>query len=190
MAPQRPPRLVIERAPQFRALNSLVRQQMLSTLRLLEPCSVGEIAARLGRQAETLYYHMDILVDAGLVRSAGTRPAGRRDEALYEVAADRLQYHPTRRTPAFLRELRRTYATTLRTTERRLLEAVGADGEVREGNGKNMRVQAYTARLTPAQLDELNRRLDAVRELLLERSGEDDGEAHQVLLVMSPALQE
>jgi DNA-binding transcriptional ArsR family regulator len=189
MGSKRPHKIVIEKPGQFRAMNSAVRQQVLSTMRLLEPCSVGEIAARLGRQPETLYYHVDILLDAGLVRAAGSRPAGRRDEALYEVACDRLQYHPTRRTPTFLRELRRGYSTTLRTTERRLLEAVGVDGEVRDGPGKNMRVQAYAARLSADELTELNSRLDAVRQFLLERAGADEGEPHQVLLVMSPVLE-
>jgi DNA-binding transcriptional ArsR family regulator len=189
MGSKRPRRIVIEKPGQFRAMNSDVRQQVLSTMRLLEPCSVGEVAARLGRQPETLYYHVDILVDAGLVRAAGSRPAGRRKETLYEVACDRLQYHPTRRTPAFLRDLRRGYSTTLRTTERRLLEAVGADGEVREGRGKNMRVQSYPVRLDADDLEELNARLDAVRQFLLERAGADEGDPHQVLLVMSPVAE-
>ncbi len=186
MSQKRPQLKLIQRPREFAAINSQVRQTIIKTIRLLEPCSVREVAERLGRKAETLYYHMDILAEAGIVREKGRRPAGKRDEALYEITCDRMQFHPTKRSPVFIKGLRRTYSAMIRETERQLLDAVGRDNEVRQGAGKNMRFQVYAAHLTKADIDELNRRLDAVRELLLERASGEGGKPHQVLLLMSP----
>ena len=186
---RRPTEKRIERPIEFRALNSERRVEILAAVRLFEPCSVGDIAAHLEREPETLYYHFDILEQAGLLRGAGSRSAGRGVEALYERSADRFRFHPTRRTPRFVESLRKAYRTSIRAAESSLLTATGHPSEVRDGRGKNVRMQLYTLRLTNKDLDELNRRLDAVRSFLLERPQEHcTGQAHRVLLLCSPIV--
>ena len=187
MPQKRPKSMFIVRPRHFRGMNSKVRQEIIGAIRIIEPCSVREIAGRIHRKPETVYYHIDILIEAGMIHEVAKRPAGKRDEALYEATCDRFRFHPTCRTPAFLRDMRRTYSTMIRTTEQQILESVGADGEIRQGRGKNMRVQFYAASLTRKDLDELNRRLDAVREFLIERRSADAGTPHQVMLLMSPS---
>ncbi len=172
-------------------MNSMVRLQILSLIRLLEPCSVTEIAARMKRNPETLYYHMDILRAVGLVAEQGSRLAGRREETLYHVPHKRLRFHPSRRTPRFLANLRQVYSKILRTVERRVNVATGAREECREGPAKNVRVQAYTVELSADELAELNRRLEHVRSFLLERNApERRGLPMQVLLVTTPLVEE
>ena len=48
----------------------------------IAPCSISELAFELGRSPQSLYYHIDILREVGLINQVGSRKAGKRDEAL------------------------------------------------------------------------------------------------------------
>ncbi len=189
MTDKRPPELFIERQGQFRAVGSQRRLRILSLIQALEPCAVAEIADELDCPAEPLYYHVEILRKAGLIRVAGTRGVGRSKEKLYERTAARFRFHPTRRSPAFIRSLRRAYSAAFKIVERQLAAATGHPREVREGAEKNVRMQLYTERLDEAGLRELNTRLDAVRSLLRHGSSDkSNGTTYQVLLVTAPIV--
>jgi DNA-binding Lrp family transcriptional regulator len=186
MSPKRPETLLIERAKQFDALRSELRLRILGALQSKEPSSVNDLAEELGREAEPLYYHVNLLHRAGLIRETGIRQVGRREEVLYERASDRIQFHPERKSPAFVQHLRKSYSHGFRLMDKTLAAATGSPGEIRTGEGKNVRMQSYNARLSPSQLDELNARLDHVREFLKSCANSDEGTAHQILLAMSP----
>ena len=48
--------------------------------------SARELAARLHRPVTGLYRHLDLLLEAGLIRESGRRPSSKRPEALYALA--------------------------------------------------------------------------------------------------------
>lgn len=56
------------------------------------PRSMAELADEIGRPANRLYYHVRLLVEAGLVRQVGTRPSGRHTERVYGRAAARIRF--------------------------------------------------------------------------------------------------
>ncbi|NIM48343.1 MAG: helix-turn-helix domain-containing protein, partial [Gemmatimonadales bacterium] len=62
-------------------------------------CSVGEVADRLERKPESLYYHVKALREAGLVRRVGNRPGERRSETLYQAVAPEIVLDQGNRTP-------------------------------------------------------------------------------------------
>ena len=67
-------------------LNNSTRLKILSNLE--EPSSVKEVAAAMGVPATRLYYHINLLHDAGLVEVVETRKVGAMIERLYRSVAD------------------------------------------------------------------------------------------------------
>src|SRR6266540_1771524 len=87
----RTPRLLVLRsAEQIGIVTHPLRLEIVEALQLYGPDSIAGLARRLDRRANALTYHVRRLEQAGAVVRAGTRRAGRRDEAVYAVAAPRI----------------------------------------------------------------------------------------------------
>jgi DNA-binding transcriptional ArsR family regulator len=67
-------------------LNSSTRLKILSNLE--EPSSVRVVADAMGVPATRLYYHINLLEGAGLIRVVETRKAGAMIERIYQSVAD------------------------------------------------------------------------------------------------------
>jgi DNA-binding transcriptional ArsR family regulator len=66
------------------AVASPARQEIISALGE-GAATVRELARRLGRSRQSLYYHLELLERAGVVRPAGWRGTGRDRERVYRV---------------------------------------------------------------------------------------------------------
>jgi DNA-binding transcriptional ArsR family regulator len=77
----------IRKAAQVEAIGSAPRQEILDTVGRLGTCSIADVARALGRPADGLYFHVRILLDAGLIVEKGERDAGLRTETLYSTVA-------------------------------------------------------------------------------------------------------
>ncbi len=82
-------------APQFEALSSAVRDQILQVVVNQAPASepgagvsIREIADQLGRKPGSLYRHIDGLLEAGLIRRTGREESGGRDAAMFAALGD------------------------------------------------------------------------------------------------------
>ena len=87
---------------------------------------------------------------------------------VYELAGSEVVLDPKASSPAFLRELGASIRTRLRSVERGLLAALGRAGTVRSGPGRNLSVHFHHVRLKPSDLTELQRRIAALEEFLVE----------------------
>jgi DNA-binding transcriptional ArsR family regulator len=67
-------------------LNNSTRLKILSNLE--EPSSVKAVAVAMGVPATRLYYHINLLADAGLIEVVETRKVGAMIERLYRSVAD------------------------------------------------------------------------------------------------------
>jgi len=80
------------RARFLEALASPARLEVVEGLQVVGPSSVAELARRLGRAADSLYYHLRELERAGVVEVCGRTPAprghGGRRGAIYRIAAE------------------------------------------------------------------------------------------------------
>jgi len=108
---------------QLSCLASPVRADVFTTIRTLGNCAIGEIARALNRPADSLYYHVRALLNAGLVREVSQRPTRRKPEAVYAPAADDLRLPDLVAQPALAELSRKTVAAGLRQTMRKLDEA-------------------------------------------------------------------
>ncbi len=75
----------LESDEHFDLLSDSTRLEMIELL--LTPCSVAELADRMGVPRTRLYHHVNLMEDAGMIRVVETRPAGAQQEKIYQVAA-------------------------------------------------------------------------------------------------------
>ena len=185
--PRKRETLVIRRAEQLRALGTPMRLRVLRTLEAIGPATVAEIAERIDRKPVSLYYHVHALVEAGLVREAGTRPGPRRDEVLYDTVARSIRVDPGRGSPAMLEAFADLGTAALRRADRTHRRAL-MDPEVRKAGPRRERVLLdMRVQLDGDDLEALNRRLDELVEFLDECDARAEGGAfYDVTLTFGP----
>ena len=164
----------LSRLDQIRALRSGERARIVQSLSLHGPSSVRDLATRMGRIPESLYYHVSELVRVGLVHRVGTRPTRNRKEALYDRVGP-IAIDPSQRSPAFLEAVGELYQSSLRATGRQLTRSLeeehGRTGErVRQG------LVQHSARLSPKAHRELRKRLDELIDFVIENEDPDEPE--------------
>ena len=164
------------------ALASPVRWQIADALATHGPSSIREIAARLGRSAAGLYYHVNALVEVGVVVLVGARPTERRAEAVYRLVAPRLVVDRQQRSSAYTEALLRTCGAMLRLTERNHRAAVQAGAFVLEGPQRTLAVRRLTGKLNRERLRRVNRLLDELAGLFGEPDAKGEGCALTVVL--------
>jgi len=160
--------VLIDRVAQLRALVSPVRQELVDMLQALGTASIADLAERMGRPADGLYYHVRALVAAGLVQQAGTRSRGGREEAVYCTLAPeegmRLRY-PTEGGSA--REtLQRLVASMVRTAGREFKDALARPETVASGPRRELWAARSKGWLSTAELAHANRLLVQLVDLL------------------------
>ena len=92
---------LISTVDQMEALASPVRHQIHLAMEMLGACTVNELAERMGRVPETLYYHVRRLEQVGILEQVGSRVGSVRDEAIYELKGKRLRVDPSQSSPRF-----------------------------------------------------------------------------------------
>src|SRR5258708_36783471 len=84
---------------QLASLASPARSEVFVAIRSLRKASIREVAEYMRRSPESLYYHINALLKAGLIQETDKRPTKRKPEAIYSSTADDfrlpdLQAHP------------------------------------------------------------------------------------------------
>jgi DNA-binding transcriptional ArsR family regulator len=130
------------------ALYDPVRYRIFRALEA--PRTIAELAEAVGRPANRLYYHVRLLVEAGLVRQVGTRSSGRHTERVFGRSADRIRFTGDLG-PGEGRGLLGAIAEELDDA----IERVQGD------SGEGM-VSYHVVSLTPARAQEVERRLRAL----------------------------
>ena len=167
-----PHRVALQSRKQLEAIGSPVRLEILRHLQAEGELTVFELARRMARSADGLYYHVRRLIEAGVLVRAGSRPAGRREEALLALAGSPLQLSipSDGEGPGTLLE---TGRTLLREVEQNLRDLVPAatngaaveavPGGSLPGDGIDLPLLArMTARLPEEALAEVREHLDAL----------------------------
>jgi DNA-binding transcriptional ArsR family regulator len=149
-----PAALEIEDPAILAALYDPIRYRIFRALET--PRTMAELADEVGKPANRLYYHVRLLVEAGLVRQVGTRASGRHTERVFGRAAARIRFTGDLQ-PGAGRGLLGAIADELDT-------AIGHARETDPGM-----VSYHVVSLTPERAQELQARL---RALIDEFEGE------------------
>ena len=171
---------LISTVEQMDALASPVRHQIHIAMEMIGRCSVNQLAERLDRVPETLYYHVRRLEKVGIVERVGSRVAGSREEAIYQLKARRLRVDPSQTSARFLQAMAKGCGSLLRFAQRSFEQALVRKAERRMIPKRSLRIEQVAVRLSSQSLEELNRRLDSIQEFI---SDADEPEGKQMYVV-------
>lgn len=155
-------------------LASPVRQELVDTVEALGAASIAELAEQLGRPADGLYYHVEILRRAGLlVAAAGRRSRTGRSERRYGTPArsgKRLALVYQARDPRNAAAVRSVVSSMLRIARRDFDRALTA-GVAVEGPRRELWASRGTGWVSDGELLEINRLLVQVASYLRRPRG-------------------
>lgn len=174
----------IRRADQIRCLEVPVRQEVLDTIRVLQPCSVREVAEHLGRTVTSLYHHVQSLLAVDLLSEHGERPTRRRPEMLYRVDHDmHIRYVPS--DPENVRQVTRVAEGIARTAVRDFKDGLRPGLAVADGRGRNIWAARTKLWLSDEDLEEVNRLLERLIGLM-ERTRDSGGRLYSMSWILAP----
>jgi len=172
-----------------KAIASPLRLELLGLFLERKPLSVAEIAARMGRPATGIHYHVRVLEKAGLLRRVGHQRSGRRPEALYRPAADAFKVAQPRDAPVATREASlKTLSTAFRMAERDMRAALTNPATKSAGPHRNIYGMRMHCRMSKQDLAELNRHLRDIEKMLLRSNKSHQASSDDSFVSLTLAL--
>jgi len=156
---------LIEDADEIALLASPTRIEIVDTLEALgDAASVAELAAAVGRPADSLYYHLRQLAEGGLIEEVAA-PDGRRYRSRTRKGDRlRLRYRPG--ATANADAVGRVAASVLRVAGRDFARALADPDTVVEGPRRELWAARGKGWVDAAELAEINRLLARLMELV------------------------
>ncbi len=173
--PEVPDEAYITDPSQFEALTSGLRMRILQLCR--HPLSVRELALKLDMPVTRLYYHTNLLEDAGFIEVVHTRKSGARLEKIYRVAGQTIRPGPD------LLENVDDPAAAAKALASIVVEPARAETEDAlrrrfEGNDEPMHLGRAIAILTPDQIRDVESRIaELIADCLSDEPHLDDPDA-------------
>lgn len=169
------------------ALASPLRLEILGLFTQADPLAIADMAQQMGRTAGSLYHHVGILEKAGLLRRTGTRPKGKRHEALFLPAASRIEFETPDGDDAATASAVKTMASAFRMAEKDLDSALKTGQCVKEGPDRNLFATRMHMRASPRLLAGINKHLKAIEDLMTAEAAKDpkpsDADQHLSLTI-------
>ena len=185
---KRPALHQIRSAQQMRALCSPIRAQIISIMENREEYSVGEIAADLGMQAESVYYHVHALAQAGLLLQAGERFGSTRPKVTYRLLAERVCVDWENTRADYRKALKKATRTAHRLAERLTERAIDDPGCRMNGPDADAWMGQEGVRLGPEKLRELMLKLAEIDRFIIENNVAGDADEETTYMVTVSVL--
>jgi len=148
------------------ALASPLRLEILGLFTNPESLAIADMATIMGRTAGSLYHHVGILEKAGLLRRAGTRPKGKRHEALFLPTALRIEMPRPAGDKASTDYAVKIMAAAFRMAERDFEATLLKGDGLTKGPGRNLHATRMHLRASPKLLARINKHLLAIETLV------------------------
>ncbi|MEZ5998146.1 MAG: helix-turn-helix domain-containing protein [Hyphomonas sp.] len=158
----------ILREDQLEVLASTVRTDIVDHLVGRGPMSIKQLAASLGRQPSSIYYHIDMLQKVGLIVEAGTQVSNRRTEVLYQTPAPRIRMKKAIGNPDNHELIAKMVGVLNRQSQRDFEQGLAHPAMTSDGPHRNLGFFRLINRPSPESLEEINRCLDRIAEILWE----------------------
>lgn len=163
------------------------RIEIVEAMRMLAPCAIAEIAAVLDRPADTLYRHVEKLVDAGLVVTAGVRRSGRRFEQVYDLVADDFTFgFKDGSGRAANRAFEECAQSFLKSTGRAVRDSAAAGQLVASDDERNLVINYELGWLTPEGFTELRALMLRAKAIMDEGKRRREGRLFLALMIATP----
>ena len=180
-----------ESRAQRNALTSPIRLEILGLFMGTGPLSISDMARKMGRKAGSLYHHVGLLEQAGILRRAGTRPKGKRFETLFEPVAEKFTMEAGQGDVDADAQAVQAIKSAFRMTLRDFEAALGNPESVQEGPDRNMLVTRIHMCASPGLLAKLNEHFDALNDILqaeaaLQGDAKPEGQYISLTLALLP----
>jgi len=156
------------RKDQLECLASTVRMDIVDHLVGNGRMSIKQLAASMGRQPSSIYYHINMLVKAELVVEAGSQVSNRRTEVLYATRAPRMRVQKALADPANHETIDRTVGAVCRQAHRDFVEGLSHPDARLDGPERNLGFFRLINRPSPESLREINGYIERIAEILWE----------------------
>jgi len=191
MSKKRNTTMTVDRPHQRAALASPLRIEILGLFTHADDLSIAEMARLMGRKAGSLYHHVGILEKAGFVKRTGTRPRGKRHEALFGLTANRFEVGAPTGEDEPIDHAVKAMASAFRMSERDLEAALRDRTARKEGDDRNLFAARLHLRASPELLAKINGHIEAIMELLQSEAAScadpsDDDEHLSLTLALLP----
>lgn len=165
------------------------RLEIFESLQLCGPASVSELAERLGKAPDSLYYHLRKLVQVGVIEQhaeeSGAGLPGR-NGAMYEVAALSVTMNLDNQSRPSREAWAKGCASVLRLVTRDVEAALDSRSAVTLGAHRNLLVQRRKARLSRSDLKRVNALLDEAHSILADNAENTSGQLYALTCTLSP----
>jgi predicted transcriptional regulator len=171
----------------WRILMSPVRTEIAETLRASGAMSIAELAAAVGRPADTLYRHVEQLKAAGFVVTVGVRKSGRHLEQIIDVAADdfRLELADARGEQEN-QAVVDTVRAFGRAAERAARDAAAARELRFDGPSRNIAINYELGWLTPERFQEVRALVRRLKTIMDDAKAAREGRLYMTLVIACP----
>lgn len=175
---------------QWEALTSPIRFDIVGLLSSCGPSSVNDLAWQMGRNSDSLYYHVRKLVAVEMVIPAGERSLpGQNSETLYRINGSHVVVDDLE-VPEARPYLTRLLAATLRMTDREVRQALESEEGALTHSGPE---RTFDARrdlvwLGAEDLEQVNEHLAAVRDIIESRRHNRRGRLFSITTFLAPLV--
>lgn len=176
----------VTRREQLEALASPVRIAIVDVFHARGKCAISEIAAALDVTPNSLYYHVKMLTDVGLLIEDSVRKGKRRDETVYRLVRPRIELVYDAAVDGSAETLARFAASIMRMTERDARAALERGDVVDDGPHRNYHVGRGKVRLTPKGLERLNKIIGQMEDLLHREGRKKQGDIYSLTMALVP----
>ena len=160
---------------QIDALASPRRHDIVDRLVASGPLSIKELAGMIGAEPPALYHHIKKLLKLGLVVEAGHRVVRRKRELLYRAPAKRMRLSRALDDPANRDVFIQMFTALSRQMARDYRRGALSPQARTHGEDKNLGFAHQIGRPSPRQLALINRKLEAIAEILWDSPGKGEG---------------
>lgn len=148
-------------------------------------CAISDVAAAMDVSANSLYYHVNMLSQVGLLVEDSVRKGKRRSETVYRPVSPLIEMLYDSKIEGSAESLARCAASMLRMTERDAKAALDRGDVIDEDiPSRNYHVGRGKVRLTPKGLERLNKILNQMHELLHRESKKKQGEIYGITIAL------
>jgi DNA-binding transcriptional ArsR family regulator len=163
---------LVSEPKQIAAISSPGRDEMMDTIGIIGPCTVGELARAMGRSRHGIYYHLRALAACGLLKELRGRKTSKREAARYEVAGRPLVVHFDLTTAKSRRAVLELAHARMRSGTRGFNRACNPKLAVVGGPRRNLWATRWKGWLSPSELEDVNRCLARIIDTMQARAGD------------------
>jgi hypothetical protein len=174
---------------QLQALASPVRSEVFWTFTRDHPQSVAEVARAIGKSAQTVHYHVNGLVEVGLLIAVDERKRGARMEKLYVFAARMLFSRGPGAPIEHFKPIVKGFQAITRTMGREFESLCDVYVDHPELGPYGV-IRRVSARVNLDRAAAINRRLNALADEIMAMEADEDGIRININILMTPTLGE